>query len=377
MNVIENQTVVVGMSGGVDSSVSAAVLKEQGYRVIGLFMKNWEEQDEQGVCQASKEYEDVVRVCEKLAIPYYSVNFVKEYQEQVFAHFLHDYQSGYTPNPDILCNREIKFKTLLEKALALGADYLATGHYCQVGRKENELCLLKGVDINKDQSYFLYTLKASVLSKVLFPVGGIPKAEVRKIAHKYDLSTAEKKDSTGICFIGERNFRQFLSQHLHFQPGNFETLNGKVVGRHLGIGHYTIGQRKGMGLGGPGEAWFVVGKDISRNVIFVEQGTRHPALYSDNLTATELSWVSPLGPPKMPFRCKSKVRYRQPDQECLITSIEGDKVVVEFAVPQRAVTPRQSIVFYDGEICFGGGMIIAAGPSYYELGRSLPDLVSP
>ncbi len=367
------QTVVVGMSGGVDSSVSALLLKEQGYRVIGLFMKNWEEQDEQGVCRSAYDYEDVRRVCEQIDIPYYAVNFVEEYRNQVFSQFIEDFKKGLTPNPDILCNREIKFKVFLDKVIELGADFLATGHYCQNIQNGNDHFLLKGVDAQKDQTYFLYTINRTILKKVLFPVGGLEKSEVRHIARQYDLATSEKKDSTGICFIGERHFRTFLSQYVAMQPGNFETLQGKIVGKHSGAAYYTLGQRKGLGIGGAGDAWFVVGKDMNRGVVFVEQGADHPALYCDELFATELSWVAEK-PPALPFACKSKVRYRQADQPCVIEKIEGGRAWVTFSQPQRAVTAGQSIVFYDGSICLGGGVIQQAGPSYYDLKKSLPAL---
>ncbi len=371
------KTVVVGMSGGVDSSVTALLLKQQGYRVIGMFMKNWEEKDESGVCQSSLEFADVVRVCDQLEIPYYSVNFVNEYRENVFSHFLREFEQGYTPNPDILCNREIKFKVLLEKALEIGGDFLATGHYCRNRLVDNHWQLLKGVDPGKDQSYFLYTIGQWALSKVLFPIGGMLKSDLRAIAHAHGLATSAKKDSTGICFIGERDFKGFLSGYISGQQGNFETLEGKVVGRHDGISYYTIGQRKGMGIGGAGDAWFVLGKDIGRNVVYVGQGTRHPALYCDELTATEISWVDGQFNETLPFSCTSKVRYRQPDQECVITRIEGDRPHVRFAIPQRAVTPRQSIVFYKGDVCLGGAVIEQPGPSYYEQQRPLPDSVAP
>lgn len=365
------------MSGGVDSSVTALLLKQQGYRVIGLFMKNWEEKTAEGTCQSSLEFEDVVRVCEQLDIPYYSVNFVKEYWDNVFSHFLDEFKKGHTPNPDILCNREIKFKVLLSKALELGGDYLATGHYAQSCFSNQSWQLLKGSDPGKDQSYFLYTIGQKALSQVLFPVGGMYKTELRRIARNHHLATSEKKDSTGICFIGERNFKEFLGRYIAYTPGNFETLHGKIVGRHDGAAYYTPGQRKGMGIGGPGEPWFVIGKDIERNVVYVEQGTRHPALYCDELIATEASWVCGLSPSQFPYRCTSKIRYRQPDQDCTITKIEDGKVYVRFAIPQRAVTPRQSIVFYDGEICLGGAIIEQPGPSYYTQGCPLPDRVAP
>jgi len=364
--------VIVGMSGGVDSSVCAALLKEEGYNVVGLFMKNWEELDEHGVCQSSKEYADVIAVCEKLDIPYYSVDFIKEYREQVFNHFVEEYKLGYTPNPDILCNREIKFKVFYEKARELGADFLATGHYCQNKIVDGKNALIKGADPLKDQSYFLYTIKSDVLKNVLFPIGHLPKTEVRRIAAKYDLATKNKKDSTGICFIGERNFKNFLSNYITFTDGNFETLDGVVVGRHTGATYYTLGQRKGLGLGGPGEPWFVVGKDIARNVVIVERGENHPAMYADSLVATDLEFTTGEWNRPLPFKCTAKVRYRQKDQACTVTKIEDGKIYVEFDEPQRAITPRQSVVFYDGEICLGGAMIEKSGPTYYELKKTVP-----
>jgi tRNA-specific 2-thiouridylase len=369
-------TVVVGMSGGVDSSVSALLLKEQGYRVIGMFMKNWEEQDENGVCNASKEYDDVIRVCQHIGIPCYSVNFVKEYKESVFSQFLREFAQGHTPNPDILCNREIKFKLLLDKALELGGDFLATGHYCRNGSADGSHALLKGTDPGKDQSYFLYTIRDATLRQVLFPVGHLHKPDVRSIARRAGLPTAEKKDSTGICFIGERDFKEFLSGYLAVRPGNFETVDGKVVGQHDGVAFYTIGQRKGLGIGGPGDAWFVVDKDPARNIVFLGQGKDHPALFSDSLVAVELSWVSE-PPSSFPYVCRSKIRYRQPDQECVITHIEEGRACVHFPVPQRAITLRQSVVFYEGDRCVGGGMIESRGPSYFERGEALPKILSP
>ena len=342
------------MSGGVDSSVTALLLKQQGYRVVGLFMKNWEELDENGVCKSSRDYEDVIAVCKHLDIPYYTVNFVQEYQERVFTHFLEELKAGHTPNPDILCNREIKFKVFLKKALSLGADYLATGHYCRIG-PEGEL--LKGVDPQKDQSYFLYTVNSSILKQVLFPIGHLCKQEVRRIATLHNLPTAQKKDSTGICFIGKRNFKEFTSQYLGYNQGHFQTLDGKIVGTHDGFAFYTIGQRKGLGIGGPGEAWFVIGKDPKRNLVFVEQGDDHPSLYRQTLTASEVSWVGKDPLEALPFTCMAKVRYRQQDEPCIIESIDQDRITVRFLKPQRAITARQSIVFYQDEICLGGGMI--------------------
>jgi len=350
------KTVIVGMSGGVDSSVSALLLKEQGYRVIGLFMKNWEETDERGQCKASKEFEDVVKVCDQLEIPYYSVNFIEEYQTSVFSQFLADIQSGLTPNPDVLCNREIKFKVFLQKAKELGADYLATGHYCQT---DGEGRLLKGLDPEKDQSYFLHAVTDKALRMTLFPIGHLHKKEVREIARKHGLATSEKKDSTGICFIGKRDFKPFLSQYIGVKSGNFETLSGEVVGRHDGSAFYTIGQRKGMGLGGEGEAWFVVGKDLKRNVVFVERGADHAALFCSKVYADGLTWIKEV--PQAPFRCSAKIRYRQADQSCEIISIENGRVEVAFNERQRAATPGQSIVFYQGNLCLGGGVIRETG----------------
>jgi tRNA-specific 2-thiouridylase len=365
--------VIVGMSGGVDSSVCAAILKEEGYNVVGLFMKNWEELDEHGVCQSSKEYADVISVCEKLDIPYYSVDFIKEYRDQVFSHFVEEYKLGFTPNPDVLCNREIKFKVFFEKARELGADFLATGHYCQNELVDGIPALKKGADPLKDQSYFLYTIKSEILEHVLFPIGHLPKTEVRKIAAKYDLITKDKKDSTGICFIGERNFKNFLSNYVTFEDGNFETLAGEIVGRHTGATYYTIGQRKGLGLGGQGEPWFVVGKDIKRNVVIVERGEYHPAMYSDSLVATDLEFTTGTLKRSLPFKCTAKIRYRQKDQACTIVDIIDGKIHVEFDLPQRAITPRQSVVFYDGDICLGGAMIEKSGPTYFELKKSIPN----
>lgn len=366
--------VVVGMSGGVDSSVSALLLKQQGYEVMGMFMKNWDEKDENGVCRSTYDFEDVRKVCEQIDIPYYTINFVKDYWEQVFTQFVRDFKQGLTPNPDVLCNREIKFKVFLEKALELGADYLATGHYCQNLMINGQHSLVKGNDANKDQTYFLYTINRGILEKVLFPVGHLEKGQVRQIAREYGIATSEKKDSTGICFIGERNFRQFLSQYVSMQPGNFETIEGKKVGTHMGAAFYTLGQRRGLAIGGAGDAWFVVAKDMERNVVIVEQGADHPALYCEELEAVQLSWVAQEAP-SVPFTCHAKVRYRQADQPCVIESIEDGKAHVTFPIPQRAVTPGQSIVFYDHNVCLGGGVIQQAGRSLYskklEMARSL------
>ncbi len=362
-------TVVVGMSGGVDSSVVALLTKLQGYKVIGLFMKNWDETNPDGSCPADHDYQDVIKVCEKLDIPYYSVNFVKEYWDGVFEEFLSDYRNGFTPNPDALCNREIKFKVFFKKARLLGADFLATGHYCQLEGAH----LAKAVDRNKDQTYFLYAVQKEVFKNVLFPIGHLPKPKVRELAVKFDLATKAKKDSTGICFIGERNFKDFLSQYVKGQKGNFVDLKGKILGSHDGVCFYTLGQRKGMGIGGPGEAWFVVGKNFDKNEVILAQGDDHPALYADGLTAVELNWLSeaPVGT----FNCKAKVRYRQEEQPCSVTVEEG-RVRVVFDEPQRAMTPRQSIVFYKDQLCLGGGIISEVAPNYFELGLGLPKIAA-
>lgn len=344
------KTVAVGMSGGVDSSVSALLLKQQGYEVIGLFMKNWEDLD--GHCPATQDFEDVAIICDQVGIPYYAIDFTKEYWDLVFQEFIDGLKQGLTPNPDILCNKEIKFNVFFKKAMELGVDYLATGHYAQ----NHQGKLLKGIDPGKDQSYFLYTLQEKTLEKVLFPIGGMEKKLVRKIAADHGLKTFDKKDSTGICFIGKRDFKEFMGQYIPYQEGNFETLKKEVVGKHSGAAFYTVGQRKGLGIGGPGDAWFVVGKNMNRNVVIVEQGQDHEALYKQSLIATELSWVN-RPPSPIPFSCKAKIRYRQEDQECTITRLDDTQVFVEFKNPQRAVTEGQSIVFYDEMICLGGGII--------------------
>jgi tRNA-uridine 2-sulfurtransferase len=367
---MNKKTVVVGMSGGVDSSVAALLLKKQNFNVIGLFMKNWEEEDRQGHCLAAKDYEDVVKVCEKLNVPYYSINFAKEYKERVFQNFIEEYKKGFTPNPDILCNKEIKFNLLLAKARSLGADFLATGHYAKIIHKDEEKFLAKAFDDTKDQSYFLYTLTSAVLAKVIFPLSDLTKKEVREIAKKEGLSTHNKKDSTGICFIGKRDFRPFLAKFIGFQEGDIETIDGKKVGRHVGASFYTLGQREGLKIGGKGDAWFVAAKDLKRNVLIVVQGKHHPALFCDELQATNLSWINT--PPQLPCHCLAKIRYRQADQPCTIIKIEEDLAFVRFETPQRAATPSQSIVFYDKEICLGGGIIKSIGPSYYHLNKSLP-----
>lgn len=348
--------VVVGMSGGVDSSVAALLLKEQGYDVIGIFMKNWDDTDENGVCTATEDYEDVIRVCNQIGIPYYAVNFEKQYWDKVFTYFLDEYKAGRTPNPDVMCNKEIKFKAFLEHAVNLGADYLATGHYAQVTFRDGEYKMLRGHDENKDQTYFLNQLSQAQLEKVMFPIGHLEKAKVREIAKEANLATAAKKDSTGICFIGERNFKEFLGQYLPAQPGNMETFEGEVKGRHDGLMYYTIGQRHGLGIGGSGEPWFSLGKDLKRNVLYVGQGFHNEKLYSDSITATNVNWVSNR-PKESQFECTAKFRYRQEDHKVTVHLLEGNEVKVVFHEPIRAVTPGQAAVFYLGDECLGGGTI--------------------
>lgn len=348
--------VVVGMSGGVDSSVAALLLKQQGYDVIGIFMKNWDDTDENGVCTATEDYNDVIRVCNQIGIPYYAVNFEKQYWDKVFTYFLDEYKAGRTPNPDVMCNKEIKFKAFLEHAMKLGADYLATGHYARVENIDGEVKMLRGIDNNKDQTYFLNQLSQEQLEKVMFPLGAIDKKQVREIAKEAGLATATKKDSTGICFIGEKNFKEFLGGYLPAQKGIMETLGGEKIGNHDGLMYYTIGQRHGLGIGGAGDPWFVVGKDLKRNVLYVEQGFEHPSLYSDSIKAVNINWVSNKAKPAE-FKCTAKFRYRQPDEEVTVQLQPDGEANVLFARPVRAVTPGQAVVFYDGDECLGGGTI--------------------
>lgn len=350
--------VVVGISGGVDSSVAAYLLKKQGHEVIGLFMINWEEKD--GQCTAEADFEDVKRVCNKLGIPYFSVNYAKEYYDRVFKYFLDEYKKGRTPNPDVLCNREIKFGPFLEQARRLGADMIATGHYAKKIEKDGKFYLAKALDDNKDQSYFLNQLSQKQLASVIFPLADIEKPEVRKIAKELGLSTAEKKDSTGICFIGERNFKKFLKEFLPAQPGNIVDLNGNVVGKHDGLMYYTLGQRRGLNIGGKaggnGERWFVVKKDLDKNKLVVSQG-EGKELFSNGLFAIEMNFI-PERPKENEFECFAKFRYRQPDQKVKVKIIDDKRIQVDFAEPQRAITPGQFVVLYDEKgICLGGGII--------------------
>jgi len=349
-------TVVVGMSGGVDSSVTAHLLKEQGYNVIGIFMKNWDDTDETGFCTATEDYEDVIAVAIQIGIPYYAVNFEKEYWDRVFEYFLAEYRLGRTPNPDVMCNKEIKFKAFLDHALKLGADFVATGHYARVDFIDGEHRLLRGKDDNKDQTYFLNQLSQDQLARTMFPIGHMDKKDVRVIAEEAGLATAKKKDSTGICFIGERNFKEFLSEYLPSQPGDMQTLDGVVKGRHDGLMYYTLGQRHGLGIGGDGDPWFVVGKDVERNRLIVDQGDS-PLLISRRLRSEPMHWIAGEAPP-FPLRCEAQVRYRQPPQACTVRPA-GDGIAVVFDQPQRAVTPGQSVVLYLGEVCLGGAVIAA------------------
>lgn len=360
-NMNTSPKVVVGMSGGVDSSVSAYLLQQQGYQVVGLFMKNWEEDDTDEYCSAAVDLADAQAVCDKLNIKLYTINFAAEYWDNVFEHFLSEYKAGRTPNPDILCNKEIKFKAFLEYAAQdLGADYIATGHYVRKRTTGDKVELLRGVDNNKDQSYFLYTLSEDQVRQSLFPVGELEKPQVRKIAEQLGLATATKKDSTGICFIGERKFSDFLARYLPAQAGAIRTVDGQIIGKHQGLMYHTLGQRKGLGIGGLKQAddtpWYVVDKDIKNNELIVAQGHDHPALFSDGLIAQQLHWVDRKAVTK-PFTCTVKTRYRQQDIQCQVNPVSEDKIEVIFAHPVAAVTPGQSAVFYQDEVCLGGGII--------------------
>lgn len=362
---MSGEKVIVGLSGGVDSAVSALLLQQQGYRVEALFMKNWEEDDREDYCSAAEDLADAEAVCERLGIPLHSVNFSAEYWDRVFEYFLAEYRAGRTPNPDVLCNREIKFKAFLDYARErLDADFIATGHYVQKRMLDAHRAeLLRGRDRNKDQSYFLYAIDGEQVGRTLFPVGHLEKPAVRALAEQHDLPVFAKKDSTGICFIGERKFRDFLERFLPAQPGEIRTLEGDTIGEHGGLMYYTLGQRQGLGIGGlkqAGEApWFVVDKDLQRNILIVAQGHDHPALFKRCCRIGQLHWINPVDV-DLPMNLGAKIRYRQADQPCRIVSIDKNRAVVEFESPQRAVTPGQALVFYRDEVCLGGGTIESA-----------------
>jgi tRNA-specific 2-thiouridylase len=359
----QTQHIILGMSGGVDSSVAALLLQQQGYQVEGLFMKNWEEDDTEEHCSAEEDLRDAQAVCDQLGIRLHTINFSAEYWDRVFEYFLAEYRAGRTPNPDIMCNKEIKFRAFLDHALDLGADAIATGHYARVQHgSDNRYHMLKGKDGNKDQTYFLYTLDQHQLSHTLFPVGELEKTEVRRIAHEAGFVNDDKKDSTGICFIGERNFREFLQRYLPARPGEMHDTDGKLLGSHDGLMYYTLGQRQGLGIGGRAdsseEPWYVVDKKMDSNTLVVAQGHDHPALLRSTLRAIDLHWTAGT-PPSDSFACTAKTRYRQADQSCQV-DINGDgSCHVRFDQPQRAITPGQSVVFYADDECLGGGIITA------------------
>ncbi|WP_133680350.1 tRNA 2-thiouridine(34) synthase MnmA [Paludibacterium purpuratum] len=348
--------IVVGMSGGVDSSVTAWLLKQQGHEVIGVFMQNWEDDNDGEYCSIKQDSLDALSVADIVGIDMEIVNFAKEYKDRVFSYFLAEYSAGRTPNPDVLCNAEIKFKAFLDYAMQLGADCIATGHYARKLERDGRHYLMKAVDDTKDQSYFLYRLKQSQLSKALFPLGDIRKSEVRRLATEAKLPTAAKKDSTGICFIGERPFREFLQRYLPTHPGEMVTPEGRIMGEHMGLMYYTLGQRKGLGIGGQGEPWFVAGKDIPANRLIVVQGHDHPLLLKHTLKMADLSWTLDAAPDAGDYSAKN--RYRMPDAACTLTPVRDGAAELTFRDAQWAVTPGQSAVLYDGDICLGGGVIV-------------------
>ena len=356
---MNKQKIIVGMSGGVDSSVAAWLLLEQGFQVEGLFMKNWEEDDDEDYCAAAVDLADAQSVCDQLSIKLHTVNFASEYWDRVFQHFLEEYRAGRTPNPDILCNKEIKFRAFLDHAHTLGADKIATGHYARTRVIDGHTCLIRGIDDNKDQSYFLHALSEEQLEHALFPVGELQKNRVREIAREQGFTTHDKKDSTGICFIGERRFDTFLQRYLPAKPGEIRSDEGELLGTHNGLMYYTMGQRKGLGIGGLQNAdetpWYVVDKDLENNVLIVAQGQDHPRLYHNTLETGHIHWIN--REQVEVKNCTAKIRYRQEDQSCTIENIAGGRHVVHFDQPQRAITPGQSIVFYQDEVCLGGGVI--------------------
>ena len=353
--------IVVGLSGGVDSAVAALLLKQQGHEVTGVFMKNWDEDDDKDYCPAEQDLADARNVAARLDIELHTVSFSAEYWNRVFSHFLNECQAGRTPSPDIICNREIKFSAFLDHATEMGAEFIATGHYARI-EKQPVVRLLKGIDELKDQTYFLHTLTRDQLARSLFPLGVFEKSEVRRLARENGFENHDKKDSTGICFIGERRFSVFLAQYLEKNPGEIRSLDDEIIGNHDGLMFYTIGQRQGLGIGGrrqaSGEPWYVIDKEIDRNILRVAQGVNHPALFKPGLRASQLHWIA-TQPPKLPFRCTARIRHQQPMQQCTITSGIDTECRVLFKMPQRAITPGQSIVFYDNDECLGGGIIEA------------------
>lgn len=371
--------VMLGMSGGVDSSVAALLLQQAGHQVEGLFMQNWEEDERSGPCTADIDRKDAVAVCGRLGIPFHARNFASEYWDGVFEHFLSEYRAGRTPNPDVLCNREIKFKTFLDEAQALGAEKIATGHYARVDCVDGRYRLLRAIDASKDQSYFLHALGQQALGATLFPLGEIEKTRVRELAREAALPTHAKKDSTGICFIGERDFRSFLARYIPARPGEMRTPDGELIGEHQGVMYYTLGQRNGLGIGGrhgaSGEAWFVVGKDIASNVLYVAQNGENRWLYSSMLRTEAPHWIAGAAPARE-FRCTARTRYRQTDQACVV-SVQENVVAVRFDEPQRAVTPGQSVVFYADEVCLGGAVIAATDAAYGGLPSLTPSAREP
>jgi tRNA-specific 2-thiouridylase len=366
---MSRKKIIVGMSGGVDSSVAALLLLEQGYDVEGLFMKNWEEDDDEDYCAAATDLKDASTICDRLNIKLHTINFSSEYWDRVFQHFLDEYSAGRTPNPDILCNREIKFRAFLEHAIDLGAEKIATGHYARTRLHNNKTQLLRGIDSNKDQSYFLHALNQYQLSHAMFPIGEYDKTQIRELAKENDLVTHDKKDSTGICFIGERRFSTFLEKFLPARPGEIQSVEGAHIGEHNGLMYYTLGQRKGLGIGGLKESdedpWYVVEKDLINNVLKVAQGHNHPAMFNNTLETGQINWIEQ-AEADIDSRSKpenatltAKIRYRQQDQNCALTKIDNEKYKVRFEQAQRAITPGQSIVFYQNEVCLGGGVIEA------------------
>lgn len=353
--------VIVGMSGGVDSSVSALLLQQQGFQVEGLFMKNWDEDDGTEYCTAKRDLADAQRVCDALDIPLHTANFAAEYWDNVFEYFLQEYRAGRTPNPDILCNREIKFKVFLQYAQALGGDKIATGHYARTRANNSATELLRGLDPNKDQTYFLHAVGAEEFSRTLFPIGSLQKPNVRQLAEQHNLATHNKKDSTGICFIGERRFKDFLEHYLPAQPGLIKTPDGDTLGEHQGLMYHTIGQRQGLGIGGQSgrgeDPWYVAAKDLANNELIVVQGSNHPLLFAPALRTSPAHWINPLSKAPGTVSCTAKIRYRQPDQLCTVEVQRDNRLIVHFENAQRAITPGQSVVFYDHEVCLGGAVI--------------------